>query len=188
MRCILRSMKTFIAIAAVCSLATSADAACPEGPDYSADIARIVEQMQAASHQGAAQQLTAQMWQIWLDAPDEAAQSMLDEGVGLLGVGDYLSSRQVLGRLIEYCPTYAEGYNQRAFAAFLSGDYDAALIDLDRTIALQPVHLGALTGKVLTLIGLGRNDEAQAVLRVALAIIPWLSERALLDEPRGQDI
>ena len=168
--------------------AAPAFADCPEGPDYSNDIARIVEQMQAAPHQGAAQSLAAQMWEIWLDAPDEVAQSMLNDGVALLRVGDYLGSQQVLGRLIDYCPSYAEGYNQRAFAAFLARDFDAALTDLDRAIALQPVHLGALTGKAMTLIGMGRNAEAQEVLRVALAINPWLSERALLDEPPGEDI
>jgi hypothetical protein len=53
---------------------------------------------------------------------------------------------------------------------------------------LQPVHLGALTGKALTLIAMDRRDEAQGVLRTALAINPWLSERALLDEPDGTDI
>jgi hypothetical protein len=50
------------------------------------------------------------------------------------------------------------------------------------------VHLGALTGKALTLIAMDRRDEAQDVLRAALAINPWLSERALLDEPDGTDI
>lgn len=177
-----------LAVVAAPAFAAPSFAQCPEGPDYSADISRIVEQMQAAPHQGAAQGLAAEMWEIWLDAPDEVAQSMLDDGVALLRVGDYLGSRQLLGRLVDYCPTYAEGYNQRAFAAFLAGDYGAALVDLDRAIAFQPVHLGALTGKALTLIALGRNAEAQDVLRVALAINPWLSERALLDEPPGEDI
>lgn len=177
-----------LALVAAPAFAAPSFAECPEGPDHSADIARIVDQMQAAPHQGAAQGLAAEMWEIWLDAPDEIAQSMLNDGVALLRVGDYLGSRQVLGRLIDYCPNYAEGYNQRAFSAFLSGDYDAALVDLDSAIALQPVHLGALTGKALTLIGMGRDAEAQEVLRAALAINPWLSERALLDEPPGEDI
>lgn len=169
-------------------LATPAFAECPRGPDFSAEVVGIVEQMQAAPDMGVAQGLAALMWEIWLDAPDEIAQAMLDEGIALLRVGDYLTSRATLARLIEYCPNYPEGYNQRAFAAFLSGDYEEALIDLDRAIDLQPVHLGALTGKVLTLIRMGRDDEAQVILRAALEINPWLSERALLIEPAGEDI
>jgi tetratricopeptide (TPR) repeat protein len=144
--------------------------------------------MQVAPDEGAARALSGEMWEIWLDAPDELAQAMLDEGLALLQTGAHASSRRVLSRLVDYCAEYPEGYNQRAFAAFLQGDYEAALVDLDAAIALQPVHLGALTGKALTLIRLGRDDEAQEVLRVALAINPWLSERALLDEPPGEDI
>lgn len=169
-------------------LALPAFADCPDGPDFSQDVAGIVEQMQAAPDMGVAQGLAAEMWDIWLDAPDEIAQAMLDEGMALLQVGDYLNSRATLGRLVNYCPAYPEGYNQRAFAAFLSGDYEAAIVDLDIAIELQPVHLGALTGKVLTLIRMGRDAEAQIVLRQALSINPWLGERALLQEPAGEDI
>ena len=113
---------------------------------------------------------------------------MLQEGLALNRMGDRSASRAALSELIGYCPNYAEGYNQRAFAAFLSGDYEAALVDLDRAIDLQPVHLGALTGKALTLIEMGRTDEAQVVLRTALDINPWLAERALLEGPLERDL
>lgn len=166
----------------------SAVADCPVGTDYSGQIDSLVERMQSAPHEGAAQGLAAEMWDIWLDAPDELAQAMLDEGLALNQMGDRAGSRLKLSELVDYCPDYAEGYNQRAFAAFLQGDYGAALIDLDAAIALQPVHLGALTGKALTLIKLGRDGDAQDVLRVALAINPWLAERALLNEPAGTDL
>ncbi|MCF2869943.1 hypothetical protein L0664_02580 [Octadecabacter sp. G9-8] len=169
-------------------IAAPAFADCPAGTDYSADIVQIVENMRAAPSEGAARGYSAAMWEIWLDAPDELAQAMLDEGLALNQMGDRAASRAKLSELVAYCPDYAEGYNQRAFAAFLQSDFEAALVDLDAAIALQPVHLGALTGKVLTLIRMGREDEAQTVLRTALAINPWLAERALLDEPVGEDI
>jgi hypothetical protein len=37
-----------------------------------------------------------------------------------------------------------------------------------------------LTGKARTLIELGEDDEAQVILKKALALNPWLGERALL--------
>ena len=169
-------------------LAAPAFAQCPAVPDNAAEIAQIVDRMKVAPHEGAARGLSAQMWEIWLEAPDALAQAMLDEGVALLRMGDYDASRSRLSALIAYCPNYAEGYNQRAFAAFLSGDNASALRDLDAAIGLQPVHLGALTGKALTLIRMDRMAEAQTVLRRALAINPWLAERALLDGPLERDI
>ena len=169
-------------------LASPVLAACSQGTDYSEKLSQIVDQMQFAPDQGTAQVLAGEMWEIWLDAPDELAQAMLDEGLANVRYGDYILAKTALSELIEYCPNYAEGYNQRAYVAFLSGDYATALTDLDAAIALQPLHLGALTGKARTLIELGRNDEAQQVLRTALAINPWLGERALLTDQLETDI
>ncbi len=175
-------------VAIVIAIASPVWADCPAVDDRSTQVASLVEQLRAAPDEGAARVLAAQMWEIWLDAPDALAQSMLQEGLALNRMGDRGASRAALTELIDYCPDYAEGYNQRAFAAYLSGDYDAALVDLDRAIELQPVHLGALTGKALTLIEMDRNEEAQEVLRAALDINPWLAERALLDGPLERDL
>jgi len=169
-------------------MAGPAVADCPQVRPYDAQIAALVAQMQVATDAQTARDLSGQLWEIWLDAPDALAQAMLDEGVALMRTGDTGAARAALTGVIEYCPDYAEGYNQRAFAAFLSGEFEAALVDLDRAIALRPAHLGALTGKALTLIELDRGPEAQEVLRTALRINPWLAERALLEGPLDRDI
>lgn len=103
-------------------------------------------------------------------------------------MADLLGARDALDTLVAYCPEYAEGWNQRAFVHFRVQDYEAALADLDMAQELNPRHLGVLTGKALTLIGLGREAEAVPVLRAALALNPYLSERALLDRILGEDI
>jgi len=172
-----------------CLAATPALAqTCPPVADHSARMAEIISQLGAARGQGEAQVLTQELWSLWTDAPDELAQAMLDEGMARRSSFDFLGARGVLGRLIDYCPDYAEGYNQRAFASYLARDFEAALVDLDRALALVPNHVAALSGKALTLMGLGRNQEAQVVLRTAVAMNPWLQERALLEEPMGTDL
>ena len=183
-------MKHLLALTLIAApiFATPVFADCPEDPTVSEALVGIVDKMRDAPDQGTAQRLSGQMWEIWLSAPDALAQSMLDEGLTMLRYGDYDASRAALSELIDYCPSYAEGYNQRAYAAFLSGDFAAALTDLDVAVDLQPVHLGALTGKARTLIELGENAEAQLVLRQALDINPWLAERNLLDGTLESDI
>ena len=141
----------------------------------------------------AARQLNNRMWELWTDAPDEPAQSLLDEGMQKLRGADYLGALDDLNRLVAYCPDYAEGYNQRAFAYYLTQNFAPALADLDRTLALSPNHVGALSGRALTLMGLGRTDEARQALARALELNPWLSERSLAApggplEPKGKDI
>ena len=101
---------------------------------------------------------------------------------------DFLGARDALDALVEYCPQYAEGYNQRAFASFLRRDYAAALVDLDKTLEIMPNHIAAMSGRGLTLLGMGRTEEGQEALRNALRLNPWLAERSLIDDPIGTDI
>ena len=156
--------------------------------DNSAQISQIIAQLGSAVGQAEADNLGQELWALWTNAPDEQAQVMLNEGMARRASYDFLGSRNVLDRLIEYCPDYAEGYNQRAFTNFLGQDFEAALLDLDRALAILPTHVAALSGKALTLMGLGRNEEAQEVLQSALDLNPWLQERALLTQPIGTDL
>ena len=128
------------------------------------------------------------LWEIWADAPDERAQALLDRGRAMIARGDPDRATEALDALIAYCPDYAEGWNQRGFASFLRRDFASALADLDRAMALSPEHLGVLSGRALTLLGLGREEEGQAQLRAALRLNPWLAEAALLDGPPERDL
>ena len=152
---------------------------CPAAPDHRSEIAGLITQVQQAKTEGAARQITNQMWALWADAPDEPAQAVLDHGMSLRRSYDLLGALGEFDRLVTYCPDYAEGYNQRAFAHFLRQDFAAALVDLDRAIALSPNHIAALSGRALSLLGLGRIDDARAALAKAMALNPWLPERRL---------
>lgn len=145
-------------------------------------------QLRLAPDEGRARALSNQLWEQWLKAPDAKAQSLLDRAMARRESFDYAQAEDVLDDLVAYCPAYSEGWNQRAFVRFLRQNFDGSVADIDRALAITPEHLGAMTGKVLALIHLGRNDEAQVVLRQALRLNPWLSERALLTEPLGTEL
>ena len=163
-------------------------AECPPVADTSVERAALLSQLKVAPDPGAAQVLNAQLWQIWLMAPDEKAQRLLDYAVERMRLGDLDRAIETLDDLVGYCPDYAEGYNQRAFAFYLKQDFAPALADLDRALAILPEHIGALSGKGLTLIGMGRGAAAQDALRAAVDLHPWLSERALLLQPQGEEL
>lgn len=153
---------------------------CPPGPDRSAALSDLRAALQAAPDAGAAGPISAQMWELWLSAPDAVAQELLDEGLRKRNNFDFFGAFQSFDALIAYCPDYAEGFNQRAFTSYLREDFAAALVDLDAALALLPDHVGAQSGRALTLMNLGRIPEARAQMLAALDNNPWLSERALL--------
>ena len=179
-------MKWIIPLAVIAAPAMADE--CPKGQNHAPRISEIITQLGAVKSARASRPLTQELWGLWLDAPDDVAQGILDKGMAQREKSDFLGSRETLDGLVEYCPDYAEGYNQRAFSSFLRRDYVAALSDLNAALAIMPNHIAALSGKGLTLMGMGRRDEGQAALRSALALNPWLSERTLIEEPVGTDI
>ncbi|MDQ2090221.1 tetratricopeptide repeat protein [Marimonas arenosa] len=175
--------ESLIGLVMLASAATAGE--CPPVPDHSVDLARLVEEVRQARDAGAAQAVVGEMWTLWTDAPDDLAQAALDHGIYMRDRRDFAGALAEFDWLVGYCPDYAEGYNQRAFAHFLRRDFEAALPDLTRALELNPTHLGALSGRAMTLIALGREAEAQADLRVAVGLNPWLPERRLLQDTDG---
>lgn len=173
----------YVLLLALLAPPAMAQEVCPPAPNHEVAKDSIYQQLRRVEDEGTAAIISSVLWQYWLDAPDPTAQTLLDRGMALRESSDFMGSVRVLDDLVAYCPNYAEGYNQRAFALFLARDFPRALTDLERATELDPRHLGALTGMAMTLMGLDRPDEAQVVLRRALRLNPWLGERRLLDGP-----
>ncbi|MBA99224.1 tetratricopeptide repeat protein [Sulfitobacter sp.] len=168
-------------------------AGCPQLPDYSPELRNLIEQADRAPDVRAGRVVSDAMWKVWLRAPDEVAQGILDTGLRRRDAYDFLGAIGEFDRLVTYCPDYAEGYNQRAYIHFLNGEYAAALTNLDMALNLQPLHVAAQTGRALTLMHMGRISEARAQLLIAVENNPWLPEAGLLAKdaplgPQGSDI
>lgn len=180
----------------ICALfltASVAHASCPSSPDITQELDVLISQARAAPNEMAGREVSGQMWELWLRAPDETAQTALDNGMRKRSSYDFLGAVKDYTKLIEYCPDYAEGYNQRAYIYFLTEDFEKALADLDAALALSANHVGAQSGRALTLMKMGRTLEARTQLIEALDNNPWLSERYLMLEggplaPVGKDI
>ncbi len=161
---------------------THSAGACPVVEFDTGTESRLIEALQDAPDAGAARAINAKLWALWTNAPDAHAQDLLDSAMARIRMGDLSNAIKALDSLVDYCPGYAEGYNQRAFARYLDRDFTAALDDIDMALSFSPRHIGALSGKALTLIGLGQDQAALKVLEKALSLNPWLSEGALVDD------
>jgi len=118
-------------------LAPAGALACPEPPDHTAALDALFDRVQAAESAQDARLVSNEMWALWADAPDRRAQELLDEGMTRRAAHDLAGAVKAFDALVDYCPDYAEGYNQRAFANFIRRDYAAALPDLERALALS---------------------------------------------------
>lgn len=177
---VLRPRQIVFCATLVAAAAPAAANECPPAPDHGAELADLTGRVQAAEGAEEARRFASRMWELWTDAPDEQAQAILNRGMERRTVFNFLGALEDFNALVEYCPEFAEGYNQRAFVYYLNGEFDAALKDLDRALGLSPSHIGALSGRALALMGLSRFEEAREALKLALALNPWLPERGLI--------
>ncbi len=173
-------MKLILAVVAAPVFAAPLFADCPAPADTSAELLNLFAKANAAADFNEGRRVSNEMWEVWTRAPDEVAQEVLDAGMSRRDSYDFAGAIAEYDRLVEYCPDYAEGYNQRAYVNFLREDYAAALTDLDKALELQPYHVAAQSGRALTLMNLGQLEEARAQLLIAVENNPWLSEAALL--------
>lgn len=181
-------------IAALIAAPSLAFADCPPVAERDARYHSLMADVAKAPDQNTAQHINSELWRIWTTAPDEVAQELLNSGMEKRRIADYRGAIETLDRLVEYCPHYAEGYNQRAFVQFLSQNYEASLADLNETLAIVPDHIGAHSGRALVFFELGEEYHGQIALRQALALNPWLPERFRLKpleaepEPEKSDL
>jgi Flp pilus assembly protein TadD len=116
----------------------------------------------------------------WRGFADEQSRRLLDASRKAQLEFDYGHALVAMQELVRHQPDFAEGWNEYGYVLFLAGNYDASLAAIDKVLALEPMHYAALAGKGIILIQQGKDADAQAPLKRALAIDPWLKERNLI--------
>ena len=77
-----------------------------------------------------------------------------------------------LSEVIQRKPAFAEGWNKRATALYLSGEYRRSLADCAEVIKRNPRHFGALSGAGLNHLELEEQRQALGWFRRALEVNP----------------
>lgn len=118
------------------------------------------------------QRVQADILREWSKSGSAAMDLLLKRGQQAMEAGDLTAAIEHLTALTDHAPDFAEGWNARATAYYLSGQFGPSVADIRRTLALNPHHFGALTGLGTILAESGEPEEAMAAYRAALALNP----------------
>ena len=112
----------------------------------------------------------------WSRSGSDAMDLLLGRGSAAMEAGDLAAAGEHLSALVDHAPGFAEGWNARATAFYMMGEYALAMADIEKVLALNPRHFGALSGLAIMLETMGDDRLALKAQRAAQAIHPHRPE------------
>ena len=114
------------------------------------------------------------VWAIWSRSGNSKVDELFKQGLEQMNQERLDEAIATFTRVIALKPDFAEGWNKRATAYYIAGDYRRSLRDCDEVIKRNPVHFGALAGYGQIYVRLDRPEKALEYFRRALAVNPNL--------------
>ncbi len=121
-----------------------------------------------------AEAIEQSIWAIWVRYDDAAINKRMSVGIKAMNSGALKISLLAFSEITQMAPAFAEGWNKRATAYFLLGQYEASVRDIQQTLLLEPRHFGALSGMGLIYAAIGKDEAALKVWQKALSINPQM--------------
>mmetsp|Transcript_39313 Transcript_39313/g.122342 ORF Transcript_39313/g.122342 Transcript_39313/m.122342 type:complete len:184 (-) Transcript_39313:128-679(-) len=133
---------------------------------------RLLDELGAAEQPERADGISRLLWRTWFFHEDAVVAAALQVGSQLMDQGDLQGAERSFMLAARLDPHYSEAWNRLATVHWLMGDLERSLIECDAVLELEPRHFGALSGRGLVLLDLGRWGEAAEAFREAQEVCP----------------
>jgi tetratricopeptide (TPR) repeat protein len=134
----------------------------------------LFEALLAAKNAEQAGEIEKRIWQTWTVTGQALVDNAMERAVIAMNKGAHETALKYLNDVISLAPEHAEAWNKRATVYFLMDRYSESVLDIQRTLELEPRHFGALSGLGLIYAEMGRKKAAIRAMEKALAINPHM--------------
>ena len=134
----------------------------------------LFDQLKLATTAEEARMIEQRIWDAWNKNDDPDAEARLLRSKESWATGRVVEAIAQLNDMVERYPEWVTPWNLRATYQYLLGNFDTSLADVDRVLALEPRHFGALTGAGGILVQQGKLEEALAYYLRALEVYPTM--------------
>ena len=121
----------------------------------------------------AASILEQEIWALWSTHPtDEKLTARLEEGSQFVRSQQLSKAKEIFTEVINLDQNWAEAWNKRATVLYMLGKFKQSQDDIDKVLALEGRHFGALAGQGLVNIQLKNYEKAIRSYKEAQKIYP----------------
>lgn len=140
----------------------------------SQDLGTLFERLEAAADLAEAGLIANEVILRFHQSGNETVDILMERVVQSIRVKQTALALDLVNAVIILEPDFAEGWNKRAHLHFMMGAMGKSISDIEKVLALQPRHFGALNGLGIILQRLDRKDHALQVYSELLKIHPFL--------------
>ena len=114
-----------------------------------------------------------EIWSLWSTHPtDQKLTARLEEGSMFVRNQQLTKARDIFTEVINIDQNWAEAWNKRATVLYMMGEFQKSQDDIDKVLALESRHFGALAGQGLVNIQLKNYEKAIRSYEQAQEIYP----------------
>ena len=161
-RAFTRTASALLLMAAISALASQTDAR----------LQALFEQLRDAQSADDARVLETRIWGIWNESGDDDVDRLMQAAVRAMAGRRYEQALEHLDQVVRLAPQFAEGWNRRATVYWLLDRLSESVADIQRTLALEPRHFGAISGMGLIFMQSGDEEGALDAFEALLVINP----------------
>ncbi|MEL7528948.1 MAG: tetratricopeptide repeat protein [Pseudomonadota bacterium] len=121
-----------------------------------------------------AERAAREIQMIWMESGSDTVDILMSRAGQAIQADDHALALDLLDVVVILKPSFAEGWNRRATVHYMREDFGKSLVDIERTLALEPRHWGALSGLAIIQRRLGFDDDALVTFKRALEVNPGL--------------
>ena len=146
----------------------------PQKPvfELAKDIDGLFEQLKRTRNEKRADQISSRIWSHWRTSDSKSIDLLTNWARAASKRKQFGKALDLLDQVVVLRPDYAEGYNQRATLHYMMDNYSKSIVDIERTLALEPRHYGALSGLAAILERLQQKEKALDTWYRTLEIYP----------------
>ena len=152
----------------------AAKAAKPPKPAFelAKDLDGLFLQLSKTSSSRRGERISDRIWELWRESDSKSVDLLTGWARSAMAGKRFTQALDLLDQVVYLRPEFAEGYNQRATLHFVMENYAKSIVDIERTLALEPRHYGALAGLAAIFERLNQKERALDTWYRTLAVYP----------------